>query len=103
MSRENQPTRVAKHPCGTCPFSGSKPLNLSSDRLGEIIGYLARGTNHLCHSDQSNETVCRGGRDIQLRHMVALGMIEAPTDEALAKAMRAAGVEPGNHIQNDKE
>jgi len=66
--------------------------------MASVYGYLLEGQNHLCHSDRSNETVCLGGRKVTLETWYLMGKISAPTNEALAEAMRAAGVEPKEHI-----
>lgn len=90
--------RVRREACETCPFAGRRPIDLGAAKTAEILAYLGEGQNHLCHSDRTNRTVCRGGRTVQLRLMFVRGIISAPTDEALAEAMRRAGIEPGNHI-----
>lgn len=92
--------RINKTACKTCPFSGEEPLPISQQAREEIVKYVCEGTNHLCHSDDTNQTICRGGRDIFLRVATLRGYIKAPTDEALEKAMIAAGFEPGSHINN---
>lgn len=92
--------KINKQPCRTCPFAGAEPLQISEEARGEIIKYVSEGKNHLCHSDDTNQTVCRGGRDMFLRIATLKGYIEAPTDAALEKAMKAAGFEPGSHINN---
>jgi len=66
--------------------------------MTEIQAYLLNGTNHLCHSDQSNRTVCVGGRNYQLEIWHRMGMISAPTNEALREAMKSAGQSPKGHI-----
>lgn len=97
----SKPSRVNKNKCETCPFgSGDRAIRLSPEYFQEILNYLAKGTNHLCHSDSRNKTVCRGGRDIQLKLMCHRGWIPEPTDEALAKAMEEGGIKPKCHIAN---
>lgn len=92
--------RVNKQPCRTCPFGGEEPLELTPGGRQDIINYVIEGKNHLCHSDESNQTVCRGGRDIFLRVATVKGFIKAPTDEALETAMIEAGFEVGSHVNN---
>jgi hypothetical protein len=82
--------------CKTCPFLPDGLL-LGADRMANIYQHLFEGTNHLCHS-RSNQTICFGGRQWQLYVWHQIGRISAPTNEALAEAMRAAGVEPKEHI-----
>lgn len=89
--------KLPKSQCKTCPFLPDG-LPLDSDKMAEIYQYLIEGVNHLCHSDHSSETVCFGGRQWQLEIWHRIGRISAPTNEALADAMRAAGVEPKKHI-----
>ncbi len=93
--------RVNKKPCRTCPFAGEDPLPISQKARKEIVEYVSQGKNHLCHNDETNQTVCRGGRDIFLRMAVHKGVIKTPTDAALEKAMKEAGFEPGKHINNN--
>lgn len=59
--------------------------------------------SRICHSTGSNNAInhrtgkpallCRGARDIQLRHMAAQGVIETATDSAWAKKCRELGLE----------
>lgn len=96
-------TRICRRACGTCPFSAGG-IELTPEKMRQIAVYLSRGKNHYCHSDRTNRTICRGGRDLQLRLWTSQRIIAEPTDEALAAAMRKAGVEPGPHIvPQDKE
>lgn len=78
--------KVRSSPCKSCPFKSNK-LQLSPERMLEIYSYLFQGFNHSCHSDRTNSTVCFGGREVQLRFFTAMGWIEEPTNEALARAM----------------
>lgn len=89
---------IHDEPCGSCPFTPAG-LDLGEDKMAEIKAYLARGQNHLCHSDRTHKTVCRGGRTHQLQVFHARGWIKAPTDEALAEAMKAFGIDPNTHVQ----
>lgn len=41
---------------------------------------------HICHTTQRH--VCRGGRDIQLRLLFALGRLSEPTDAAFDRAVQ---------------
>lgn len=92
--------RCRKRQCASCPFGppSAKRIILSEERLAEIRAYLAQGMSHMCHSDSSNNTVCRGGRNFQLQVFCEIGIIPEPTDAALREAMRKAGVEPRNHL-----
>jgi hypothetical protein len=71
-----------------------RQCQLRPGRLDEIRAYLIGGTPHLCHHAPENRFACRGGRDYQLMIWHRLGMISAPTDGALAEAMRGLGLEP---------
>lgn len=76
--------------CKSCIFGDTSPI--TEYRLAEIVRYLLKGTTHLCHSRPSRgprKLACRGGRNIQLKTWHAMGLIEEPTDEALAAAMKA--------------
>lgn len=79
---------VNEQQCYSCPFNEtSNRLPLPIERMNEIYGYLANGTNHMCHST-SDETVCRGGRNFQLQILHRMGLITEPTDNALNEAMK---------------
>lgn len=80
-------------PCADCPFR-PEGLKLGPEKMNEIYGYLLQGTNHLCHSDRTNHTICRGGRDWQLTMLARLGLIAQPSDAALEGAMLERGVIP---------
>jgi hypothetical protein len=88
---------VREHPCDQCPFT-DHGIDLGLEKMAEIEAYLRAGQNHLCHKDRTHKTVCRGGRRYQLQVWHGMGLIEAPTDEALAKKMRELGIEPASHV-----
>lgn len=89
--------KLAKQQCKSCPFLPNG-LPLPPKEMAEIYSYLFEGINHLCHSDRSDKTICLGGRNWALETWHSIGVINAPTNEALAEAMRAHGVEPKEHI-----
>ena len=90
--------KLQKKHCATCPFVNSDILR--PEAMSKIYDYLISGTNHLCNSDRTNRTICLGGRNFQLDIWHKMGIIEQPTNEALAIAMREANVEPKKHICN---
>lgn len=90
--------KINNRPCKSCPFVKSG-LDLHPEKMAEIMSYLIEGVNHLCHSDYSSETVCRGGRNWQLNIFYRLGVIEQPTDECLAQSMIDVGIAPKSHIK----
>ena len=90
--------KLQKKHCATCPFIHTDIL--PAKKIAEIHTYLLSGTNHLCNSDRTNRTICLGGRKFQLESWHRLGIISEPTAEALAIAMRDAGVKPEKHICN---
>lgn len=78
---------VVKSPCSTCPFTtDSLGAEATMPYLKSLVSFQAQ---HLCHTVQDTK-ICRGGRDIMLRAMCALNLIEAPTDEAFEKASKLA-------------
>jgi|SanBayMetagenome_1026888.scaffolds.fasta_scaffold66060_1 hypothetical protein len=77
---------VQEKPCKTCPFEGENPVQLCPNRYKGFIENLAGQGQHLCHS-VDNEAICRGGRNIQLRILCAMGMLTEPTDEAFDQAI----------------
>jgi hypothetical protein len=74
---------VQKSPCLTCPFAGQEPLILSD--FESYIENLMGNGQHICHSTGRN--ICRGGRDIQLQWLCAIGMLQEPTDTAFDRAI----------------
>lgn len=88
--------KLCKKQCASCPFLHEGMLSPAT--MAEIQNYLISGTNHLCHNDRTNDTVCQGGRKFQLKVWHRMGIICEPTNEALANAMRDTGVEPKKHI-----
>jgi hypothetical protein len=86
-NKETRHLPVQSNPCRTCPFEGKEPINLSQERYVEIYTDVAGlDGQHLCHS-ANNEKICRGGRNIQLKIVKALGFVDEPTDEAFDQAM----------------
>ncbi len=90
---------VRKEQCPTCVFKRECEggINLAPGRRAQIEDYVLKGANQICHHDD-NKTICRGGREFQLMMWSRMGIIKEPTEEALAEAMKAAGVEPKKHI-----
>ncbi|MFB2981306.1 hypothetical protein [Microseira sp. BLCC-F43] len=77
---------VQPKPCKTCPFEGEEPVELTPRRYEYFINNLCGKGQHLCHS-ANNKAICRGGRNIQLRWLCAIGAIPEPTDEAFNAAI----------------
>jgi hypothetical protein len=84
---------VCKEMCATCPFRpGSKYAYLQDGLTDSAL----KDKSRICHSTGSNNAInkrtgkpsmlCRGARDIQLTVFHALGVIDAPTDEAWSRA-----------------
>jgi hypothetical protein len=77
---------VRKSPCLTCPFEGKEPAQLRN-----LADYERRcitlQSQHLCHS-ADNKMICRGGRNLVLRSLLAMGLITEPTDEAFDAVSR---------------
>ena len=73
MSIQLTDCTIRDNPCNECPFTaGGVPL--CPETMKDIIGYLSKGQNHLCHKDETNKTVCRGGRNLQLKMFHAMGI-----------------------------
>jgi len=77
---------VQEKPCKTCPFEGENPVPIVPERYSAFIENLAGEGQHLCHS-LDNKAICRGARNIQLRILKAMGMLDEPTDEAFNQAI----------------
>ena len=93
MSSRKKTLPVRETMCATCPWRpGSKAAPLEEILTERILNEAS----HICHSTGSNNAfnkrtgkppmICRGGRNVQLQVMFALGVIKAPTDEAWAEA-----------------
>lgn len=89
--------KVRHRQCETCPFLKGG-LDLGISKMNEIHTYLLQGANHLCHSDQSHKTVCRGGRNWQLEMFHRIGWLSEPTNSALRTAMENMGIAARDHI-----
>lgn len=85
MSRT--PTRQTM--CATCPFRKGSPYSYLAAPLA--VSALTEASR-ICHSTGSNNGInhrtgkppalCRGAKDIQLKHYASTGFIKAATDEA---------------------
>ncbi|MDP3770999.1 MAG: hypothetical protein Q8R16_01730 [bacterium] len=85
---------ILSHPCRTCPFAGREPVELHPDALAEDTRQIVTlRSQHLCHS--ADRAICRGGRDLMLRVLFAMRLIDQPTDAAFTRASRAALAERG--------
>ena len=80
---------VQQNPCLTCPFAGKKPLQISAKNMEEYMTNLLGQGQHICHSSHGT-MICRGGRDIQLRWLCLIGMLDETTDEAFDQAVEDA-------------
>lgn len=98
MAKKNLPVR--KTMCGTCPFRPGSQYAYLAEQLGRSAMSEA---SRICHSTGSSAIVrrsglpphlCRGARDLQLKAMTALRVIEEPTDEAWNKKRAEIGMEP---------
>jgi hypothetical protein len=88
-------TDTTKYPvnavqCSTCVFRPPRDggIHLTPARHAEIRQNLLNGINQICH--HGSKSICRGGRDYQLEIFHRLGLIDAPTDEALAARIQEA-------------
>jgi len=99
MTACNLPVRQTM--CATCPFrDGSPYAYLAADLAVSAL----TTTSRICHSTGSANAIhrrtdlppylCRGARDLQLRAMAAVGVIEAATDEAWNAARQRLGMRP---------
>lgn len=79
MHKKIRITCVNTVKCKTCIFHPGQET-VSNERLGEITEYIIKGTQHYCHVTNK---ICRGARDFQLIVFRRLGIIKAPTDQAL--------------------
>ena len=91
------PPPVQPAQCGSCIFrEDGNQVELAPGRLDKIKTYLLRGTAHRCHHPEAEGcrkiVICRGGRDWQLQAWHRMGLIVAPTDEALTARMVELGL-----------
>ena len=91
-------TKLRKTMCATCPWRKGSPYAFLKETLKESA---LTQRNRICHCTGSSaihrrtgkpEAVCRGARQEQLQHFHKLGVIEAPPDEAWAKARERCGL-----------
>lgn len=81
---------VMKEQCKTCPFRDGGDPRLRA-RIEQDVLTKASQTCHstgVMHGKRYDTHLCRGARDFQLTIFYRLGVIEAPTDEAWAKAVK---------------
>lgn len=91
---------VMKAPCATCPFKTNFLDAEAMDRYTtSLVTFQAQ---HLCHT-VDNKMICRGGRDIMLRAMCALGFIEEATDECFERTSKEVLDERQTTSPRDKE
>lgn len=90
----NRTANMAVRPtmCATCPYRpGSKYAHIQDELTQSAITEASRvchstGSSAIHHRTGKPRKICRGARDIQLKLMVALGVIAEPTDAAWAAA-----------------
>lgn len=87
MDLRNFPVQAM--PCKTCPFEGINPIALPPERYAELLKNLMGNGQHFCHS-VDNSKICRGGRNIQLKWLCAVGALSEPTDKAFNEAINDA-------------
>lgn len=94
----NEPLRETM--CSTCPFKEESKYACLKDHLAKSAETEA---SRVCHSTGSNGIhkrtglkphLCRGARDVQLKKMFELGVIDAPTDEAWNAKRVEIGMKP---------
>jgi len=96
MNNDALNCRLRPAPCGNCPFRrDGKGVKV---QMAQYYQNLIDFGNHICHSDDTRKTICRGGREWQLNFLHSVAVIEAPTHKELISVMRASGVEPEAHI-----
>lgn len=91
----SKPVReVCKVMCATCPFRAGSPYANLAEHL--TLSALSEGSR-ICHQTGTNgiggrtgkaPRLCRGARDAQINLFVALGFLDAPTDEAWAAKLK---------------
>ena len=92
---------LRKSMCSTCPFRDGSPYENLRPALTESA---LNEASRICHSTGRNNGInkrtgkpphlCRGARDVQLRMMFALRVIDAPTDEAWDAKRVEMGMKP---------
>jgi hypothetical protein len=73
---------VQQAPCRTCPFAGEEPIQLGPEAMADCLRNVNSFGNHFCHSVPQSMAICRGGRNITIQKLFAIGFISVPTDEA---------------------
>lgn len=73
--------------CATCPFSGAHRPNVGAQAHADFTDSLVNmRSQHLCHT-VNNKKICRGGRDLQLKVLVTIGILPEPTDAAFNRKL----------------
>lgn len=83
-------TRVMPSKCKTCPFADGGCRDVAESVVKRV---LSEGSQ-MCHSSgwPEGKRLCRGARDVQLHVFAAIGLIDAPTDEAWDAKRKEFGV-----------
>lgn len=82
-SRNINGWRVMAHKCATCPFGPKGDPEVMAGVIGRVAGLQA---SQICHHPilygKQETHLCRGARDIQLRIMCSMGILNEATDKA---------------------
>jgi hypothetical protein len=82
---------VMKTQCASCPFGPNGDARTATAVLDRTL----MKASQICHHPRLNgkpEThLCRGARDIQLKVLVAMGLLPEATDEAFHKKSKELG------------
>jgi hypothetical protein len=86
------PCNVASVQCASCPWKQDGGiLGQDTELKAALEIQVATQENQLCHAPalvgEPETQICRGARDYQLQIFYRLGVLEAETDEAWAKAL----------------
>ena len=104
----HNPNDVMPRMCATCPFRGDS--NAIGSEYGAETQQLLQSAlaasaltedNRLCHASglkgQPETKVCRGARNLQIQYFFALGVLDAPTDQAWREALTRLSVQYGEN------
>jgi hypothetical protein len=88
-----QPMKPMLKSCKTCPFGKHGSTDVRDSVTARLMNL---GPSQICHhpriSGKKETHLCRGGRDVQLKVLFQLGLLEHPTDSCFSEKSKSLGV-----------
>lgn len=80
---------VRQQSCQACPFESKEFLQISKENMGEFVENVLLQGQHIC-ANSNKIQICRGLRNIQLKHLHVMGLLAELTDKAFDKEINDA-------------